>query len=181
MIKNMNFFKKLSGFGVLVFVLAIMTVRAQDSDQYREDYDRAQKIAKNNQPASRADQLVTFIKERSNMDSKIRDYANQLFEADVRKMNVQGQFADLKNVCERAVNVDPLFGQAYLYYGFALKNEKKYPEAMNAFAKAVLIQTLSSPKAKLELDALYKASHRGSLIGLDRVMSDARKELKKPK
>jgi tetratricopeptide (TPR) repeat protein len=178
---NVNFFKKLSGLLVLVFAFSLVTVRAQDSEQYRVDYERAEKIAKNNPSANRAEQLITFIKERADMRSDLRDYVNGLFEADMRRMKVQGEFAALKDTCERAIKIDPLLGQAHFYYGFALKNEKKYPEAMNAFAKAYLIQSQSSSKAKLELDNLYKAAHHGSLIGEDKVLSDARKEIKKPK
>jgi tetratricopeptide (TPR) repeat protein len=179
MLANMNFSKRISGFLVLVLALSFMAARAQDSDSYREDYDRAQKIMKTAQPAKQADELLAFFKERPSMDSKIRDYATQLFLVDLQRIKGQAQFAVLKDICERALKINPLFGEAYLYYGYVLKNEKKYPEAMNAFAKAFVIRTTSSLQAKEQLDAAYKAAHRGSLIGEDKVITDARNELRK--
>jgi proline dehydrogenase len=158
-----------------------MTAAAQDTDKYREDYDRMQKIKSNTLPAKRADQLIAFIKERSDMDAKILDYVKGLLEEDLRKMKVQGEFPALKESCERAIKADPLLGQAYLYYGFALKNEKKDQEAMIAFAKAMLIPTSSSQQAKVELDKLYKSAHRGSLEGEDKLIADARREINKLK
>jgi tetratricopeptide (TPR) repeat protein len=181
MLKNMSFFMKLPGFLVLVLASSLLTVRAQDSEKYREDYDRMQKIEKNNQPAKRADQLIVFIKERSDMDSRIRDYVNGLFVLDAKRMKAQGELAVLKDICERAIKVDPSFVQAYLYYGHALKNENKYPEAMNAFAKASLFRSIFSQEARVELDKLYRSTHRNSLVGEDKVLSDAHKELKQSK
>jgi tetratricopeptide (TPR) repeat protein len=179
MLANMRFFKWLFGCFVLVLTLGFVTARAQDSDTYREEYDRAQKIAKTTQPAKQADELLTFMKERSKMDPKILDYATKLFIADLQRIKGQADFASLKDLCERAIKMNPLFGEAYLYYGFALKSDKKYPEAMNAFAKAYLIRTASSLQAKEQLDATYRSAHRGSLVGEDKIIEDAHKELKK--
>jgi tetratricopeptide (TPR) repeat protein len=181
MLKNASFFRNLPGFLVLVLALGLMTVRAQDSEAYREDYDRMQKIEKNTQPAKRADQIIAFIKEKSDMDSRIRDYVNGFFVSDAKRLKTQGEFAVLKDICERAIKADPSFVQAYLYYGHALKNENKYPEAMNAFAKASLFRSIFSQEARGELDKLYRSTHRNSLIGEDKVLTDAHKELKQSK
>jgi hypothetical protein len=181
MLINLSLIKRLLGLLVLILASNPMTVWAQDSEKYREDYDRMQKIKSNNQPAKRADQLIAFIKERSDMDTKILDYVKGLLEENMRTMKVQGEFPALKELCERAIKADPLSGQVYLYYGFALKNEKKDLEAMNAFAKATLIPTASAQQAKVELDKLYKSANRGSLEGEDKLIADARRELNKLK
>jgi hypothetical protein len=181
MLINLSLFKRLSGLLVLILASSVMTSWAQESEKYREDYDRMQKIKSNNQPDKRADQIIVFLKERSDMDTKIRDYVKGLLEENMRTMKVQGEFPALKELCERTIKVDPLLGQAYLYYGFALKNEKRDPEAMNAFAKAFLIPNPSVQEAKVELDKLYKSAHRGSLEGEDKLIADVRRELNKLK
>src|SRR5213593_4290919 len=64
-----------------MFVIAILTavsrLPAQEETsadrQYREDYERYQKIAAISEPARRADQLIAFLKERP--DSKLVEYA----------------------------------------------------------------------------------------------------------
>jgi hypothetical protein len=179
MMINLSLFKRLLGLLVLILASSFVTAWAQDSDKYAEDYARMQKIQSNNQPAKRADQIIVFIKERPDMDTKIRDYIKGLLEEDMRKMKVREEFPALKELCERAIKVDPLSGPVYLYYGFALKNEKKDPEALNAFAKASLIPGSSMQPAKVELDKLYKSTHRGSLEGEDKLIADARRELNK--
>ena len=65
----------------LIFVIAMLTAAsllpAQEETsadrQYREDYERYQKIAAISEPARRADQLIAFLKERP--DSKLVEYA----------------------------------------------------------------------------------------------------------
>jgi|WetSurMetagenome_2_1015567.scaffolds.fasta_scaffold391781_1 hypothetical protein len=181
MLNNSSFFKSFLGVLILIFVSSFMSARAQDSEKYREDYARMQKIVENNQPAKRADQIIAFLKERPDLDAKIRDYVKGLFETDMRKMKVRDEFAALKELCDRAIKVDPFFGQAYLYYGYAMKNEKKDAEAINAFAKAYVVQSSVMQQAKVELDNSYRASHRGTLNGEENLISEVRKELNKLK
>jgi hypothetical protein len=179
--KNVRLFGRLFGLAVLMFASGIMAAWAQDSDKYGADYERMQKIQGIAQPDKRADQIIVFIKERPDMDAKIRDWIKGLFEDDLRKMKVREEFPALKELCERAIKIDPQMGQAYFYYGFALKNEKKDQEALNAFAKASVISTPSMQQAKAELDKLYKSTHRGSLEGEENLIANARKELNKLK
>jgi hypothetical protein len=179
MLINLGVFKRLSGLLVLILAFGFMAAWAQDSPKYEEDYARMQKIQSNNQAAKRADQIIAFIKERSDLDTKIRDWVKKLLGDDLKKMKVQGEFPALKDLCERAIKVDPLWGQVYLYYGYVLKNEKKDTEAMNAFAKAFVIPNTSVQEAKDELDKAYKATHRGNLTGEENLVNEARRELSK--
>jgi tetratricopeptide (TPR) repeat protein len=176
---KLSFYWRLLGSCVVIFAFCLMPARSQDTPKYREDYARMQKIEKNNQAAKRADEIIVFLKERSDLDARIREYIKGLLAADLRKLKVQNKYSELKELCERAINVNPMLGEVYLYYGYALKNEKKDTEAMNAFAKGHLIQNPSMQQAKQELDKLYKATHRGSLAGEEKLISTAIQELNK--
>jgi tetratricopeptide (TPR) repeat protein len=112
------------------------------------------------------------------MDSKLRDYADNLFARDLESLMNQGNFTALKGSCERVLQIRPKFGEVYLFYGVALKNEKKIQEAMNAFAKGYLIQNPLKAKAKQQLDVAYRQFSGGSLVGEDKIIKNALKELK---
>jgi hypothetical protein len=175
-----------SFFGQLLVLLMVMlaaggvTVRAQDSldsDEYREDYARMDKIKSIPAAAKRGEQLLLFIKERPNMDYRIMQHVNQLFLEDMKRMNMHSEFASLRILTERAIKQNPMYGDAYLFCGFALKGEKKMPEAINAFAKAYVLRSVRSKDAKKELDNLYKETHKGSLLGEQDVIDAAKRDL----
>ena len=181
MLANKSFWARLLVSFVLLLASGIWSARAQDSVadiKYAEDYERARKIATNSQPDKRADQLLVFMKERSDMDSKIREYANGLLVQDLEKLGKLNRYEALKGLCERAIAMRPLFGEVYLYYGIALKNLQKIPEALNAFAKGSQLRSPLRTRTEQQLDALYRSSHNGSLVGKDKLIAAARKELK---
>ena len=83
----------------------------------------------------------------------------------------------LKSICERVLKVRPRFGEAYLFYGVALKRDKKIDEALKAFARAYGIDNPLKAKAKQQLDITYRATG-GSLSGQEKLVKDAMKDLK---
>jgi tetratricopeptide (TPR) repeat protein len=178
------FFKRLFCIAFPVFALGLFAAHAQeatlDEIKYREDYNRIKKMEKVDDPVKRADQFVTFYSERPDLDPKLRDYSDSVFARDLESLHRQGNYSALKGICERVLKYRPKFGEVYMYYGVALKNEKKLQEAMDAFAKCYL--TTNPPlrtKAKQQLDITYRAFSGGSLIGEQKIIDNALKELKK--
>jgi hypothetical protein len=179
---NKCFFRRSFCLFTLVIGLSILTVYAQDETlaeiKYKEDYDRLQKIVSVSQPIKRAEQLLALYKERPDMDSKLRDYADSFFVKDMNSLITQKNLVAVKGIAERAIKARSQFGEAYFFYGVTLKNEKKIDEAMSAFAKCYVIKGPLQTKGKQQLDIAYRASHNGSLIGQDKFIKNAQAELK---
>lgn len=67
---------------------------------------------------------------------------------------------------------------AYYYLGQAFWRQNNLAMAMMNFAKAYLLNGSTSAAARQHLENIYKASNRGSLTGLDKVLAKAQEELK---
>lgn len=167
----------------MVFLPALPAVFAQDETleqiKYKEDYDRLQRIASANQPVKRAGLLLTFYNERPDLDPRLRTYADNLFAMDLETLMKQNNNVALKGLCERAIRTRPRFGEAYFFYGVALRKEKKLEEALDAFAKSYVITGHQlRKKAKELLDSTYRSYNKGSLIGQDKLIKKAVQDLK---
>jgi tetratricopeptide (TPR) repeat protein len=145
--------------------------------KYKEDYDRIQSIVKTADVVKRAERMVTLYGERKDMDSKLRDYADNIFAKDMESLMKLNNYIAMKGLCERVLKVRPRFGEAYLFYGVALKRDKKIDEALKAFARAYGIDNPLKAKAKQQLDVTYRATG-GSLSGQEKLVKDAMKDLK---
>lgn len=160
---------------------AVPSIRAQeagvDDIKYAEDYERLQAIAAVKNPTQRAQQIAAIYKERPDMDSRLTAYADGLFTENLDALLKQGNSIAVRGLSERALGARPKFGEAYLYLGVALKNEGKIEEAMMAFAKCHLIQNRFQKRAKTQLDIAYRARNKGSLIGQEKILAAAQKEL----
>jgi hypothetical protein len=164
-----------------LFVVGSSPLYAQDSlsdIKYKDDYDRIQKVAKISDPAKRADQMVQVYKESPDMDSQLRDYADNLFAKDLESLMKQSNFIAMRGICERVLKVRPKFGEVYLFYGVTLKNDKKIEDALVAFARGAAIKNPLQEKARQQLDVNYRQVHKGSLIGKDKLMKEAMQGLK---
>ncbi len=177
MLKLRGLFRSWMPVCVLFFSAGISTLRAQDealSDiKYKDDYDRIQKVVKMSDPAKRADRMVAVYKESSDMDPKLSDYADQIFLRDLESLTNQHNYAIVTSVCERMLKMRPKFGEVYLFYGVALKNQKKFDEALAAFAKCYVIKNPLQTRAKQQLDVAYRATHKGSMVGEDKLIKEA--------
>ncbi len=182
MLSNKNFMGRALFFFAPVLASGFLMVCAQDETlaelKYKDDYERIQRIVKIGDPVRRVDQMMVFYRERLDVDPKILSYADNIVARDLESMMKQGNFSALRGICERVLKVRPKLGEAYLFYGVALKNEKKIPEAMNAFAKCSLITTPVRSRCKRQLDITYRSVSGGSLIGEDKIIKNALKELK---
>ena len=165
----------------VMFVFAATAFGVQDSAlediKYKEDYDRIQKIIKITDVVKRGEQIVALYQERPDMDQKLREYIDNIFTRDLDTMLTQRKVVALRALTERTVKVRPKFGEVYLYQGAAYKNDNKLQEAIDAFAKCYVINNPLKNRAKQQLDLAYRALHKGSLVGQDKVISKAAKEL----
>jgi len=89
-----------------------------------------------------------------------------------------------KSDCARAseyygkvVTYVPKSADAYYYMGMCKWKGGDQAGAIPHFAKAQVLNDKISPKAKENLEQLYKAEHNGSLDGLDQVLAKAKAEL----
>jgi hypothetical protein len=167
---------------VLLLITGLGTGRTQDGEiediKYNDDYARIQKIAAVTQPIKRAEQFIAVFSERPDLDDKLRAYATGLFVRDLDALSQQKNFMAIRGLCERAIKARPKFGEAYMYYGLALKQDNKLEEAVNAFAKCFLIPNPYQQRAKTLLDTTYRAKNKGSLVGEDKMLAALKKELK---
>jgi tetratricopeptide (TPR) repeat protein len=172
------------GFILISMLLVPMTARELSAqtpidpeEQYRVDYERLQTITAIPQLDSRGNGLYQFMKERP--DSKLTDYAQSVFYQTLDTLLKQGNDTAVLGLSERMVKLRPRLGEAYCFYGIALKNKKRYPEAIDALAKSyVLKNNKLAAKAKEVLDLVYKGINKGSLAGQDDLIKKAQQEVK---
>lgn len=166
--------------GFLLIAGIIPSAAQQESDperQYREDYERIQKIVASSDAMQRAEQLFAFIKGRPN--SKLVEYAQGSFYQVLEGLIKAERFEPLLILSERYIRLRPRAGETYYFYGAALKNAKRYTEAMNALAKCYLIRNPVSRRAKDFLEFIYKSQNRGSLLGMEAIIKKAQGEVGK--
>ncbi|HTY62162.1 MAG TPA: tetratricopeptide repeat protein [Acidobacteriota bacterium] len=177
MLKKMRLFRFWIPFIVCAAIFpAVLAQDTLEDFKYNEDYNRVQSILKIPDVAKRADRMVTFYTERKDVKPELRDYADSMFAKDLEVLMQQGNFAAMKNLCERALKARSRFAEAYLFYGVALKRDKKTDEAVKAFARAyVLANPIIKPKAKQQLDVTYRSTG-GSLAGEDKLIKETMAE-----
>jgi hypothetical protein len=182
MFENTRLFARLLSVTVLMVASGLVTVRAQDTAlqdiKYSEDYDRVQSILKVSDILKRDDRILTMYKERPDMDQKLQTYLDGIFTRDLEALMSQQNYAALKTLSERTLKLRPKFGDVYLFQGIVLKSDKKMSEAMTAFARCYGMKSERQAKAKQQLDLLYRAANGGSLIGQEKFIKEAMKDLK---
>jgi hypothetical protein len=72
------------------------------------------------------------------------------------------------------------YGLGYYEIGRCLDKQKKIEEAILYYATAELLGGEDAPRAKARLEALYKALHDNTLIGIDKVYKKAKELLAEP-
>jgi len=86
-------------------------------------------------------------------------------------------YAKTQELYEKVAKFDPKRDDAYYFIGMCKWQSKDQAGAIDAFAKAVVLNKTMAPKAKQYMEDLYKAQHSGSLDGLDQVLAKAKAEL----
>ncbi len=143
--------------------------------QYREDYERYQKITAIKNPLKRSDELLSFLRERR--DSKLLKNAQVEYLRILEDLYKEKKFAAITPMAERFIKLFPRVGETYYLYGFALKEDGRIDEAMNSLAKCYVLRVPASVKARNLLNYLYKRQNQGSLAGVDKIIAKARTEL----
>jgi hypothetical protein len=142
--------------------------------QYREDYERIQKVMAVTDPSRRSDLLFAFMKERPT--SKLADYAQTNYLLILEGFLKARNFKALLPASERMVKFRPRVGEAWYFYGNALRDAGRLPEAMDALARCSLIRNPAARKARDFLEFLYRQQN-GSLIGVDKILKKAKLEV----
>ncbi len=165
----------------LFLACGLSQICAQDESpeeaKYREDYDRLQKVMAVSDSLKRADALLLFIRERP--DSKMVDYAQGNYLQVLESLARAEKYPAMVSLCERFIKLRPRIGETYYFYGAALKNTGKIPEALNALAKCAVMKNNASRKAREFLEYIYKTQNQGSIVGIDKLLKKAQDEIAK--
>jgi hypothetical protein len=166
----------------LLVILSAAAALAQDDEpadvkQYREDYDRLQKVMAISDITKRSDALLVFLKERP--DSKMVDYAQGNYLQILEGLAKAEKWPAMVALSEKFIKQRPKVGETYYFYGAALKNSQRLPEAMDALAKCAVMKNNASRKAREFLEYTYKAQNNGSLTGLDKILKKAEADVAK--
>jgi tetratricopeptide (TPR) repeat protein len=170
-------------FGLLMaFGSSHLYAQAQEEEskevkQYREDYERYQKAIAIQDSMKRADALFLLMKDRP--DSKVVEHAQMGYLLAVESLAKAEKYPVVITQCERLIKLRPRTGETYYFYGAALKNVGRIPEALNALAKSTLIKNTTSARAQDFLEFVYRSQNHGSLIGLEKIKKAAQEDLKK--
>ncbi len=164
----------LLSFGLSV-VFAQEEEESAETKQYREDYDRLQKAVGVSDPLKRADLLYDFMRDRPN--SKVFDYAQGNYLLVLEGMSKAEKYPQVITLAERLIKLRPKVGETYYFYGAALKNLQRYPEAMSALAKCSVTKNSAARKAREFLEYVYRSQNSGSLVGLDKLLKQAQTEM----
>ncbi len=167
----------------LLLVFGVSRVLAQEEEespeakQYREDYERLQKITAISDSMKKADALMTFLRERPN--SKMAEYAQGNYLQAVESLAKAEKYPAVITLCERFIKFRPQVGETYYFYGAALKNTGRVPDAMDALARCAVMKNNASRKAREFLEYIYKSQNNGSIVGLDKLLKKAQDEVSK--
>jgi tetratricopeptide (TPR) repeat protein len=75
------------------------------------------------------------------------------------------------------LKIDKKYEPAYYYIGHSLWKLEKVEEAIESFAKAVVLKGEFASQSKEYLESLYKAIHNNTIIGIDKVYNRNKEEL----
>ncbi|MGD0310338.1 MAG: hypothetical protein ABSC02_13760 [Acidobacteriota bacterium] len=145
---------------------------AAKEEQYRADYDRFQKMMAIKDPMKRGEEFVQFLKDRPK--SQLETYVLQNYYQILQEDNAQSKWDALALQSDALLKVRPKVGEAYFFWGTALRQQNKLPEAMEALAKCYVLRCPVSDKARQFLEVLYKGTHGGKTTGLDALIEKAR-------
>jgi len=182
MLAGINFKQRFALFFGILVIFGYSQALAQEQEeeskevkQYREDYERYQKAAAIQDSMKRADAMFNLIRDRP--DSKVVEHAQLNYLLVVESLAKSEKYPMVITQCERLIKLRPRTGETYYFYGAALKNVNRVPEAMNALAKSTLLKNSTSRKANEFLEFIYRSQNQGSLIGLEKIKKAAQQEL----
>jgi len=165
--------------GMFLWIGSVRVYAQQDDpakeEQYRADYDQFQKMMAIKDPMKRGEEFVQFLKDRPK--SQLETYVLQNYYQILQEENAQSKWDALALQSDALLKVRPKAGEPYYYLGYALRQQNKMPEAMDALAKCYVLRCTMSDKARQFLEVLYKGAHGGKTTGLDALIEKARHEI----
>lgn len=99
--------------------------------------------------------------------------AHLIQDAEMRRIEAEDAIAKFR----RALEQRPVDDFAFYGLGFAGMLLNDYATAESNLARAVAVDGILMPNARLLLEDLYKSQHKQSLAGLEEVIAKARKEI----
>jgi tetratricopeptide (TPR) repeat protein len=106
--------------------------------------------------------------------TKVKQQCNLLIAMDAYK---QKKYADAITSYENVLKIDRRQDIPHYYIGLSLWNLKKVEEAIDSFARCVVLEGEMGNQAKEHLENLYKPLHNQSTVGIEKVYRKARKDL----
>ena len=85
------------------------------------------------------------------------------------------KFAEALTAFQRALRAER-YGEGYYYVALCLRKQDKIDDAMLWYAKAELEGGEVAPKAKQNLEQVYKALHNNTLIGIEKIYKKAKEQ-----
>jgi len=92
-----------------------------------------------------------------------------------RNLIKQDKFAEAIASFQEALKMKK-YGEGYYYIALCLRNQNKIDDAMLFYAKAELQGGEAAPKAKEQLERLYKSIHDGQTIGIVKIYNKAKEQ-----
>jgi tetratricopeptide (TPR) repeat protein len=89
----------------------------------------------------------------------------------------QKKYADAITSYENVLQIDRLQDIPHYYIGLSLWSLNKVEEAIDSFARCVVLEGEMNDQAKEHLEGLYKRLHNQTTIGIEKVYRKARKDL----
>jgi tetratricopeptide (TPR) repeat protein len=105
------------------------------------------------------------------------DYAQGNYLLVLENLSKAEKYPQVITLAERFIKLRPKVGETYYFYGAALKNQQRYPEAISALAKCAMTKNSAARKAREFLEFVYRSQNSGSLIGLDKILKQAQTEM----
>ena len=162
------------------FSVPCLTAQDEESPQekqYREDYEHVTKIVAIPEAVKRADALLVFMRERPN--SKMDDYAQGNFFSVLDNLVKGENNAAILSLTDRFIKMRPRVGETYYFQGVALKNQRKFAEALDSLAKCVVLKNRISGKAREFMEYIYRGQNRGEIAGMEKLIQKAQADLAK--
>ncbi len=103
---------------------------------------------------------------------KIRRACNDIIG---RNLIEQDKYAEAIEVFQQALKAEK-YGEGYYYIALCQRKQDKIDDAMLSYAKAELQGGEAAPKAKEQLEQLYKALHNNTLIGIEKIYKKAKEQ-----
>jgi tetratricopeptide (TPR) repeat protein len=180
--------------------IALTYQRMKNTPKYLEWIDIALKYPENESNFMMRSELVKHFAD-ANDYAKAAEWANAALKAaDLVKnpsAETQKQLSAVRHACHHLIGINQYqdkkyteamqsfqqalraekYGEGHFYIGQCLRQLGKAEEALVCLAKAEIMGGEVAPKAKAELEIVYKGMHNNTLIGIEKIYKKAKEQL----